>query len=119
MSFIHRQSEIASKNVLIVHGWMHSADRYKEFAKRMLNCKVTIIDLPGFGNCEYVGEIENIEDNHIEYLRNLLTDEKYDFVIAHSWGGIVLLKTIPLLDANQKNDRMASGSSKKNTLLDC
>lgn len=95
---------VASKNVLIVHGWMHSADRYKKFAKKLLNCKVNIVDLPGFGNCGYVGAIEKVEDYHIEYLRTLLTDEKYDFVIAHSWGGIVLLKTIPLLDVNQKPD---------------
>lgn len=82
---MHNNDEV-KKNVLIVHGWMHSANRYRKLAEKINNCNVHTIDLPGFGDNEYFGPIEEVEENHIKYLQALLIKKKYDFVIAHSWG---------------------------------
>ncbi|MEG1567848.1 MAG: alpha/beta hydrolase [Anaerovoracaceae bacterium] len=92
----------ATKNVLVLHGWMHSANRYIGLAKRLSGCKVDLVDLPGFGCNKYVGKVEEVEHIHIAYLTELLVNNKYDFVIAHSWGAYILLRTVPLLDKSAK-----------------
>ncbi|MFI3250016.1 MAG: alpha/beta hydrolase [Eubacteriales bacterium] len=84
------------KKILIVHGLCHSAERYFELAKQMTECgyEVSVVDLPGFGKHKYDGDISKVEQFQIEYLRGVLTEDRYDYAVGHSWGARLLLQAL-------------------------
>lgn len=80
--------------ILFIHGWFHSAKIYEKLAKT-LDCEESVlIDLPGFGDNEYTEDIEEIENEHIKYVRKILSENNFDVVISHSYGSRILLKSL-------------------------
>lgn len=83
------------KKVLLVHGWLHSADRYRKLKndlEKKCDCEVTLYQLPGFGGVPAKKKI-----CVLPYYTKLLKKElekQYDCMIGHSMGGNVLLKAM-------------------------
>lgn len=75
---------------LIIHGWYHSKKMYEKLANDLGNCHT--IDLPGFGDENYTGELSEIEEFQVNYIKNIISE--YDYVIAHSWGCRILLQSL-------------------------
>lgn len=84
------------KQILIVHGWMHSSKRYERLKTDLEIIgpyKVTLYEFPGFGDtpaekyCHllkyYTGKIEAE-----------LESGSYDYVVGHSMGGNILLRAM-------------------------
>ncbi len=88
--------------ILIVHGWYHSKRRYEKL-QRDLQCQIPhcccdVVDLPGFGEAIFQGELSQVEEIQVNFLRNLLEKVGYHLVIAHSWGARLLLQSLPRED---------------------
>lgn len=81
------------QKVLLIHGWYHSKKRYQKLAQDLKSYACDSIDLPGFGEFSYCGELEKIEEEQVAYVSQVL-ESGYDFVIAHSWGCRILLQAI-------------------------
>lgn len=85
-----------SKRILIVHGWMHSADLYKKLKtdiEKKGSCTVKLYEIPGFGNRPAKSRHKLIE----YYARDMekeLARDSYDYVIGHSMGGTILLRAM-------------------------
>lgn len=88
---------IEVRKILVLHGWYHSKRRYEKLAQDLwvfgeMCC--TAVDLPGFGGEPYEKSLEHIEEEQVAFVRNLLHQTPYDVVIAHSWGGRILLQAL-------------------------
>jgi len=75
-------------NIVILHGWGHSADMWKPFASKFHGHKVLTLDLPGFGQEKQISPEWNISDYARWTARKLKTRgvSKAAFV-GHSFGG--------------------------------
>lgn len=82
------------KKVLIIHGWYHSKERYHPLSQLLGDCHCDIVDLPGFGDRPFTGVLGDVEEVHIQFIREQLQQQNYDYIIAHSWGGRVALKAL-------------------------
>lgn len=88
--------------VLIIHGWMNSADTYaplKQHLEGRLGCEVTLFEFPGFGSSDAGARAEVLqEDSIIDYyvrlVREEIRDDQYNFLIGHSMGGHILLRAM-------------------------
>lgn len=84
------------KKVLIIHGWMHSAERYYEL-KKDIQCKtdyeVDLYEFPGFGSTSPKYE-KNILSSYVTDLKDYLQNNEYNVIIAHSMGGNAVLKAL-------------------------
>ena len=98
------------KKILILHGWMHSGQRYYQLKNKLENeykdeVSITLFEFPGFGDTKMLNLCKNILDYYVSILLIELKRTRFDYVIAHSMGGNVLLKalqkekidTIPIL----------------------
>lgn len=86
-------------HILIVHGWMHSAKRYlslKEALESQGNVEVTLYEFPGFGETPAKYR-KQILKHYTHDMKQHLRKNKYDFVIAHSMGGNVVLKAAAVI----------------------
>ena len=84
------------KKILVVHGWMHSAERYRKFAddiEMKLHCKVVLYELPGFGETKPT-RYTNLLKSYANDLVSILCDNNFDYVIGHSMGGNLLLRAL-------------------------
>lgn len=83
------------KKILIIHGWLHSAERYFVLSERLSKfADVDIYEFEGFGRKKFRYKTLNILGYYVEKLQNYLKEKKYDIVITHSMGGNVLLKVL-------------------------
>ncbi len=91
-----RPKDLALKQILIVHGWMHSAARYERLRRDLEqsgDCRVTLYEFPGFGDT--TGKYRrNILDNYTRDMKKYLETRKFDLIVAHSMGGNVVLKAL-------------------------
>lgn len=84
------------KNILIVHGWMHSAARYEKLKmdlEKAGDYKVTLYEFPGFGETKAAYK-KQIMAGYVKDMRNYLSFHKFDIIIAHSLGGSIILKSL-------------------------
>lgn len=109
------------KKVLIIHGWYHSKDRYQALSQLLQNCHCDLVDLPGFGEHHFTGNVDDIEEIHINFVRKQLNQLDYDYIIAHSWGGRVALKALSSEEINSSATLIllnpAYGKNRRLTLL--
>ncbi len=82
-----------SKKILILHGWLHSAERYLQLKNDLEGQGHTVdtFEFPGFGDteCEYKSHIFM---HYVLSVRKLIRENDYDHIIAHSMGANILLK---------------------------
>ena len=84
------------KQILIVHGWMHSAKRYerlKEDLEKDGMYDVVLYEFPGFGKTKPKYYF-NILQRYKSELEKELQTKKYDYLIGHSMGGNILLRVL-------------------------
>lgn len=82
--------------ILVVHGWMHSAERYKQLKKsieKQGRYEVTLYELPGFGDTPPQC-YRNLLQYYTKKLEQVLKDGEYEYAIGHSMGGNVLLRAM-------------------------
>lgn len=80
------------KDVVLLHGWGQNIEMMKPLGDNLKDCKITILDFPGFGNSEEPKNAYNINDC-VELLEKFLKELniKNPIVIGHSFGGRVAI----------------------------
>lgn len=80
------------KDVVLLHGWGQNIEMMKPLGDNLKDCKITILDFPGFGNSEEPKKAYNINDC-VELLEKFLKELniKNPIVIGHSFGGRVAI----------------------------
>ena len=84
------------KKILIVHGWMHSADLYKRLKtdlEKSGSCEVTLYEFPGFGNTP-AEKKSRLLDHYTKKMKKELAEGGYDYAIGHSMGANILLRAM-------------------------
>ncbi len=82
------------KDVILLHGWGQNIQMMRPIGDNLQNrCRVTILDLPGFGESDEPQELWTISDysNMLEKLVKELKIKK-PVVIGHSFGGRVAIR---------------------------
>lgn len=85
-----------SKKILIVHGWMHSADLYKKLKadlEKNSSYEVNLYEFPGFGNTPAEKKCKLL-DYYTKKMKKELAEGGYDYAIGHSMGANILLKAM-------------------------
>ena len=88
------------KKILIIHGWMHSSDRYimlKRDMEKLLECTVDLYEIPGFGKTKPIC-YSNLLHYYSLHVRDVIAENEYDYVIGHSMGGNILLRALDMID---------------------
>ncbi len=83
-------------NILIVHGWLHSAKRYEKLKEKLEKenlCNVTLYEFSGFGDTS-PKKYSNLLKYYAEELAIEIERGNYDYAIGHSMGGNVLLRAM-------------------------
>ena len=79
----------SGKDILLLHGWGQNIEMMKPLGDAFCDeFRITILDLPGFGNSEEPGKAWTIEDYNDmleEFVRKV--DISKPIVIGHSFGG--------------------------------
>ncbi|MCI8660589.1 MAG: alpha/beta hydrolase [Lachnospiraceae bacterium] len=91
-------------HLLVVHGWMHSADRYKDLKRDLESfgiCKVELYEFPGFGN-EPTRYKDRILEHYVKDMQQYLKEQSFDGILAHSMGGNVVLKAVAEANRGEK-----------------
>lgn len=100
-----------TKRVLIIHGWMHSSERYVKLAKELeSDCSCTILDLPGFGGSNSIAKW-NIIEAYTNEMITLLSKEKFDILIGHSLGGAIILRVLEKMSDKYLGDVILASPS--------
>lgn len=75
-------------NIVILHGWGHSAKLWKGFSEKFSKDKVLVLDLPGFGDEKLVYQDWGVPE-YAKWVEDKLKSKKLDGVvlIGHSFGG--------------------------------
>ncbi len=84
------------QNILIVHGWIHSAKRYQRLKKdleRLGAYHVELYEFPGFGDTPARYK-RDILSGYVAEMRRYLNEHDFDGIVAHSMGGNVVLRAI-------------------------
>lgn len=92
------------KKILIIHGWMHSSDRYimlKSDMEKLLECKVDLYEIPGFGKTKPTCYL-NLLHHYSSLVRDVVVENQYDYVIGHSMGGNILLRVMDMVNTKAK-----------------
>ena len=82
------------KDIVLLHGWGQNIEMMKPIGDNLCsNHRITILDLPGFGESEEPKEVWNIGDysNMLEEFLNRL-DIKKPVIIGHSFGGRIAIR---------------------------
>ena len=75
-------------DIVILHGWGHNAAMWQGFASKFHGYKITVFDLPGFGNEPLISEKWEISDYAIWVAKKLKAKKLHDVIlIGHSFGG--------------------------------
>lgn len=80
-------------NMVLLHGWGQNIEMMKPIGNAFKNnFKITIIDLPGFGNSDEPNNILTVFD-YVEYLQKLFIKLKIEnpILIGHSFGGKIAI----------------------------
>lgn len=86
--------------VLILHGWLHSAERYSKLKLDLEKHRDYIVDVykfPGFGGENPLYDTTEIIETYATLVCDILTNVNYDVIIGHSMGGTVLLRVLALI----------------------
>lgn len=80
-------------DVVLLHGWGQNISMMKPLADNIINKRITIIDLPGFGESKEPDDIWDLSD-YVENLHKLLKelDINNPSLIGHSFGGRIAIK---------------------------
>lgn len=82
------------KDILLLHGWGQNIEMMKPIGDNLCNSfKITILDLPGFGESDEPNQawkIENYEEMLEEFIEKLKI--KKPIIIGHSFGGRLAIK---------------------------
>lgn len=80
------------KDVVLLHGWGQNIQMMDPLGKLLKNCKITILDLPGFGSSMEPSFAYNISD-YASLLHEFLKELKIDnpILIGHSFGGRIAI----------------------------
>ena len=81
------------KDIILLHGWGQNIEMMKPLGDKLCNkYRITIIDLPGFGESEEPGEVLNIYD-YSDILEELVKELKIKnpIVMGHSFGGRIAI----------------------------
>ena len=82
------------KDIVLLHGWGQNIEMMKPIGDNLCsNHRITILDLPGFGESEEPKEVWNIGDysNMLEEFLNRL-DIKKPVIMGHSFGGRLAIR---------------------------
>ncbi|MBQ3307721.1 MAG: alpha/beta hydrolase [Bacilli bacterium] len=84
----------SGKDILLLHGWGQNIEMMKPLGDAFCDeFRITILDLPGFGNSEEPGKAWTIEDYNDmleEFVRKV--DISKPIVIGHSFGGRLAIR---------------------------
>lgn len=84
-----------NKNILIIPGWLNSAERYLTLSEKLSKFgNVDIYEFEGFGNTKFEYKSFNILKYYEDSLKEFLKGKRYDLIITHSMGGNILLKAL-------------------------
>ena len=90
---IHYVQYGEGKDILLLHGWGQNIEMMKPLGDAFSNrCRITILDLPGFGESEEPKEAWNIEEYSAmleEFVQQLKI--KKPIVMGHSFGGRIAI----------------------------
>lgn len=75
--------------VLIIHGWLHSANRYKSIAQRLSKYSNVVLYEYGRTNPKSICQLKY----YTKCLQEHLDNNTYDIILTHSLGGRILLGT--------------------------
>lgn len=91
-SLIHYIQYGKGEDVVLLHGWGQNIEMMKPLGDELQNKRVTILDLPGFGETKEPDRVYDIED-YGEELHKLLLELKIKkpILIGHSFGGRVAI----------------------------
>ena len=80
------------KDVVLLHGWGQNIQMMDPLGKLLKNCRITILDLPGFGSSMEPSFAYNISD-YASLLHEFLKELKIDnpILIGHSFGGRIAI----------------------------
>lgn len=80
------------KDIVLLHGWGQNIAMMQPLGNELSNCRITILDFPGFGESEEPKESWTVED-YSNLLHELLTELKIKnpILIGHSFGGRVAI----------------------------
>lgn len=87
------------KKILIIHGWMHSAERYAKLAddiQKKLHCKVVLYEIPGFGETKPI-RYTNLLIPMVAMVVNLIVminsdlNTKYGYLLVFPWYSYFIL----------------------------
>lgn len=82
------------KDILLLHGWGQNIEMMKPIGDNFSNrFRITILDLPGFGNSEEPKETWNIE-KYSDMLENFIkkVEIKKPIIMGHSFGGRIAIR---------------------------
>ncbi len=88
------KKQAGEKRILVVHGWMHSAARYRRLKRDLESSglfRVKLYEFPGFGHTPARYK-RKILERFVEDMRGYLREHSFDIILAHSMGGNVVLK---------------------------
>lgn len=80
------------QDVILLHGWGQNIAMMQPLGDNLMNCRVTIIDFPGFGESKKLETCYTIED-YSEELKKIIEELKIKnpILIGHSFGGRVAI----------------------------
>lgn len=80
------------KDIVLLHGWGQNIAMMQPLGNELSNCRITILDFPGFGESEEPRESWTVED-YSNLLNELVTELKIKnpILIGHSFGGRVAI----------------------------
>lgn len=75
--------------MLIIHGWLHSANRYTSIAQKLSRYSDVVLYEYGRSYSESIRQLKN----YTKCLQEHLNRNTYDIILTHSLGGRILLGT--------------------------
>lgn len=77
------------KRILLIHGWLHTADVYNSIKARLSNYEVVLWKIDGMDNNNNC-----TTEQLIKQLQNHIKHNNYDLIVAHSVGCYILLNSM-------------------------
>lgn len=79
-------------DIVLLHGWGQNIEMMEPLGSKLLNSRITILDLPGFGKSSEPDTVWNIED-YTEFLKEFLIKVHVlnPTLIGHSFGGRIAI----------------------------
>ena len=84
------------KSILFIHGWLHSCDVFSRLVTHFTNCEIHCLEIDGFDN-----DIESDLAACINSVREHLLENRYDVIVAHSLGCLLLLNALDIVSSSK------------------